>query len=231
MRRGVPGGGGGRGEQEYKTLCVQRYTHGIMRGPRLKHPRTAKSPLLPALPRTDGSRRFQQTARFPLFFRSFRTLVPTRGARASSSCSLASSRHAPRARARVARTSAGLYGFWPSLWRNRLGGRDEFRSRSRTIGCRNEICVKLLEGVYSLLNLLAQPGGESARRGASAGGSGEETSPKHAGVKYQLAVSGNRGTTAPHRLISSRIGVRAPARPRRHRIGAQYLCPDRRSYE
>ena len=72
MRRGVPGGGGGRGEQEYKTLCVQRYTHGIMRGPRLKHPRTAKSPLLPALPRTDGSRRFNKRPAFRSL--SFRTL-------------------------------------------------------------------------------------------------------------------------------------------------------------
>ena len=98
-----PGGGGAGGVN--KTLCVQRYTHGIMRGPRLKHPRTAKSPLLPALPRTDGSRRFNKRP-------AFRTLVPTRGARASSSCSLASSRHlrAP-ARATVARTSAGLLAF------------------------------------------------------------------------------------------------------------------------
>ena len=99
--------GGGAGGVN-KTLCVQRYTHGIMRGPRLKHPRTAKSPLLPALPRTDGSRRFNKRPAF----RSFRTLVPTRGARASSSCSLASSRHlAARPRARRARTSAGLLAF------------------------------------------------------------------------------------------------------------------------
>ena len=183
MRRGVPGGGGGRGEQD--PMCTAVVTHGIMRGPRLKHPRTAKSPLLPALPRTDGSRRFNKRPAF----RSFRTLVPTRGAlprRAPARRPPAPWRRpvtSPRARARVAR--ARRPGFWPSLWRNRLGGRDEFRSRSRTIGCRNEICVKLLEGVYSLLKYWRSRA-ESRLGGVRARAAGlEETSPKHAGVKYQ----------------------------------------------